>query len=165
MAMKKEKQLLVGYYNEAMIQLGFIVFFAPVFPLAPLFSFLTNLLEIFIKMNALSEVSRRFVAEGANGIGSWINIMEFMSFISIPINIAIIYFAADGPGTESTIVKKLAEENWSDKTIVLAIVGLEHIVLIMKAFLSVVIPDVPETVISAEFKREKTNELAALGLL
>ena len=31
LAMKKEKQLLVGFYNEAMIQLGFIVFFAPVF--------------------------------------------------------------------------------------------------------------------------------------
>ena len=85
----------------------FIIFFAPVFPLAPLFSFLTNLLEINIKMNASSEVSRRFVAEGAKGIGSWLNIMEFMSFVCIPINIAIIYFAADGPGTESTFVTNL----------------------------------------------------------
>ena len=160
--MKKEKQLLVGFYNEAMIQLGFIVYFSPVFPLAPLFSFMTNLLEIFIKMNSISQVSRRFVAEGAKGIGSWINIMEFMSFICIPINIAILYFAADGPDTESTIVTNLRENGdvWTDKNILLFIIGLEHAILVIKAFLSVVIPDVPELVISDEFKREKESELA-----
>ena len=63
--MKKEGQLLIGFYNEAMIQLGFIVFFAPTFPLAPLFSFFTNLLEINIKINSLGDYSRRFIAEGA----------------------------------------------------------------------------------------------------
>ena len=45
---------LIYFYNEAIIQLGFIVFFACVFPLAPLFSFLTNLLEINIKLNRMS---------------------------------------------------------------------------------------------------------------
>ena len=106
---------------------------------------MTNLLEIFIKMNALSYVSRRFIAEQAKGIGSWLNIMEFMSFICIPINIAIIYYAADGPGTDSTIVKNLSEKNdfWTDKNIVLFIVGLEHVILVLKAFIAVVIPDVP----------------------
>jgi len=103
--MKKDPTLFVGFYNEAMIQLGFIVFFAPTFPLAPLFSFFTNLLEINIKLDSMTESSRRFLAQGAQGIGSWLDIMEFMSFICIPINIGIIYFAADGPGTDSTFVQ------------------------------------------------------------
>ena len=50
---------LVYYYNEAIIQLGFIAFFATAFPFAPLFSFLTNLLEIAIKMQHMSKYGRR----------------------------------------------------------------------------------------------------------
>lgn len=44
--MKPAAATLVFYYNEGIIQLGFIAFFATAFPFAPLFSFLTNLLEI-----------------------------------------------------------------------------------------------------------------------
>ena len=118
-------------------------------------------------MNSLSELSRRFVAEGASGIGSWLNIMEFMSFICIPINIAIIYFAADGPGLPSTIVTNLREKSdfWTDKNIILFVVGLEHVILVLKAFIAVVIPDVPAKVISDEFKRDKEQELSQHGLL
>jgi len=49
--MSPDEGTLVYYYNEAIIQLGFIAFFTTAFPLAPLFSFLTNLLEIKIKLN------------------------------------------------------------------------------------------------------------------
>ena len=154
--MKKVKTVYVGFYNEAMIQLGFIVFFAPTFPLAPLFSFLTNLLEINIKLSAMTESSRRFLAQGAQGIGSWLDIMEFMSFVCIPINIGIIYFAADGPKTESHFVKSIRGEgdSWSDARIILLIVGIEHLIMAFKALVAVAIPDVPEIVIHAENKRE-----------
>lgn len=54
LVMAPASSTLIYFYNEAIIQLGFIVFFACVFPLAPLFSFLTNLLEINIKLNRMS---------------------------------------------------------------------------------------------------------------
>lgn len=60
--MKPAPDSLVGYYNEAMIQLGFIALFAVAFPFGPLFSFLTNLLEIKIKLNHISEYGRRNIA-------------------------------------------------------------------------------------------------------
>ena len=50
---------LVYFYNEGAIQLGFIAFFATAFPFAPLFSFLTNLLEIAIKMQHMAKFGRR----------------------------------------------------------------------------------------------------------
>ena len=53
--------------------------FANTFPLAPIFSFLTNLLEIKIKTNSLCRYSRRGMCEGASGIGAWLSIMEFIS--------------------------------------------------------------------------------------
>ena len=115
----------------------------------------------------MSEISRRHIAEGANGIGSWLPIMEFMSFVCIPINIAIIYFAANGPGTDSQIIKTLdaRDDYWTDLRILMLVIGIEHAVMILKSFLSVAVPDVPDEVISEEFKRDKTEELAHHSLI
>ena len=54
LVMAPGSETLIYLYNEAIIQLGFIVFFACVFPLAPLFSFVTNLIEIKIKLGRMS---------------------------------------------------------------------------------------------------------------
>jgi len=64
-AMAEEKDLLVFYYNEAMVQFGFIVFFSQVFTLAPLFSLCTNFLEIKIKLDGMGKYSRRMKSEGS----------------------------------------------------------------------------------------------------
>ena len=73
--------------------MGFIAFFAVVFPFAPLFSFLTNLLEIKIKLSEMSEYGRRSIATGSGGIGNWQDIVGFISFVAIPINLCILLFA------------------------------------------------------------------------
>ncbi len=36
--------------------------------------------------------SRRGFAESASGIGTWLEIMEMISFLCIPINCAMLYF-------------------------------------------------------------------------
>jgi len=87
---------LVFNYNEAMVQFGFLALFSNVFTIAPLFSLLTNLLEIKIKLDSASKYSRRFKADGGSGIGIWLQIMEFLSFLAIPINIAILFFCGHG---------------------------------------------------------------------
>jgi hypothetical protein len=70
--------------------------FANTFPLAPIFSLFTNLLEIKIKLNSMCFYSQRTKPEGASGIGAWLPIMEFLAVICIPVNCAIIYFTGDG---------------------------------------------------------------------
>ena len=90
--MKPAQQSLVPYYNEGIIQLGFIAFFATAFPFAPLFSFLTNLLEIKIKLQTISKYGRRNVAEGTSGIGNWSPIMSFVSYFAIPANVLILLY-------------------------------------------------------------------------
>ena len=44
--MRKRPASLVGYYNENIVQMGFILYYALVFPLAPAFSIITNFIEI-----------------------------------------------------------------------------------------------------------------------
>ena len=85
---------------EPMIQFGFITMFSNTFPLAPLFSVITNVLEIRIKLDAMCFYSRRFVPEGASGIGPWIDILDFLVTISIPINCGIMFFTGQNAKAE-----------------------------------------------------------------
>ena len=88
---------LVYYYNEAIIQMGFVALFAVVFPIAPLFSFLTNLLQIKLKLKLMTKYGRRGIAEESNGIGNWSSVTEFISVIAVPINMCILIYARN-PG-------------------------------------------------------------------
>jgi len=88
--MTPQAETLVFNYNEASIQLGFIACFAVSFPFAPLFSFITNLLEVKIKLNQLGSYGRRNEAQCTSGIGNWMQIMGFISNFAIPMNIVIL---------------------------------------------------------------------------
>ena len=57
--MKPAQTTLVYAYNEAVIQMGFISFFAVSFPFAPIFSFFTNLLSIKLKLKLMTKYGRR----------------------------------------------------------------------------------------------------------
>lgn len=63
---------LVVQYSDIFIQLGYVMFFAQAFPLAPLLSIFCNLLQLKSTMNNLSYYSQRFQALPANGIGQWV---------------------------------------------------------------------------------------------
>jgi len=162
LVMAPASDTLIYFYNEAIIQLGFIVFFACVFPLAPLFSFLTNLLEIRIKLNRMSSYSRRFQAQGASGIGSWTGVMELISLVSIPINVAILLFTTSGQDEEggfeySATVKFLLERDKSRTIfeVVLILVLVEHVLLGVKVVMAQLIPDVPKEVVKDERTRPR----------
>ena len=57
-------------YLEQYIQFGYIAMFTQSFPLAPLCSFITNLLELKIKENNFFYYCRRGPCNGASKIGA-----------------------------------------------------------------------------------------------
>ena len=81
--------------------------FANTLAVASLFSIFTNLLEIKIKLESMQKFSRRMRCQSASGIGKWIDVMEFLSLVCIPINMAIVYFTGTSNysvvGTSSAI--------------------------------------------------------------
>lgn len=143
-----------------MTQFGFLAMFANAMPIAPIFCFITNVLEIRIKTNSFSYYSRRGVAEGASGIGAWLSIIEMLSIVCIPVNCAIIYFSGDGtfdkPG-KSSLTKFLEEadlETWNHANIILFTILIEHLMILLKVVIGNLISDVPSSVLEAEKKRE-----------
>ena len=162
--MKPPQSTLVFYYNEAIIQLGFIAFFAVAFPFAPLFSFLTNLLEIAIKLQHLTKYGRRNVAHGTSGIGNWMYIMGFVSYIAIPINVIILLIVrfpnvqvgasqdldALDPEEESVLTQWLQKRDsvfWTRTNIFALAILMEHVVIGLKIVIAMIIPDVPHRVV------------------
>ena len=170
--MEPAPKTLVYFYNEAVIQMGFIAFFAVAFPFAPLFSFLTNLLEIKIKLQTMSEYGRRSQAVASNGIGNWMSIIGFISFFAIPINICILLFArhpadrrvgvfqdADTIDLEeqSAMVIYLTNRSsyWTRTNIFLLAFFIEHLVIALKVVIAILIPDVPSNVKIDERRRRE----------
>ena len=166
LVMAPGSELLIYLYLEAIIQLGFIVFFACVFPLAPLFSFVTNLIEIKIKLGRMSKYSRRFTAQGASGIGSWNGVMELISMVSIPINLAILLFTGKGQdldgdyGHSETVNYLLKTDKYSLFEVVLLLILVEHCLLGIKIVMATLIPDVPKEVELEERRRPKLEEIS-----
>lgn len=170
MVMKKSQDTLVNYYNEAIIQMGFIAFFASAFPIAPLFSFFTNLVEIQIKLQTLADLGRRPVAECTNGIGNWMGIMSFISYFAILSNVLIILFARPTqnpfgvlddqdqipPEQRSYVFQFLQNKDgsyWNRANVIFLIFALEHAIIALKVVFALAIPDVPGKVKEAEYKR------------
>lgn len=173
---------LVPYYNEAVIQLGFVAFFATSFPFAPLFSFFTNLLEIQIKLQHIGEYGRRNVAENASGIGNWMAIMSFISYFAIPCNTLILLVCRfpsvpvgfkqdldDLEFDEKSVLTQYLERRdpsyWNRANIIFLAVCIEHIVIALKIVIALIIPDVPFKVQEDEFRRQKVEDKVQKELL
>lgn len=140
--------------------------FANSFPLAPLFSFLCNLVDIESRIISMCTSSRRDKCEGASGIGVWLTIMEILAILCIPVNAAIIYFTGDSTYTEvgkSSYVKYmegLDAELWSVKNIILLLILVEHLLLLVKVIIAALIPDVPSKVVKDEKERPRIRKRA-----
>lgn len=72
----------------AVLQFGFITIFVAAFPLAPLFALLNNWVEIRLDAQKFVCEYRRPVAERAQNIGVWFNILEALSHLSVIANVS-----------------------------------------------------------------------------
>lgn len=71
-----------------MLQFGFITIFVAAFPLAPLFALLNNWAEVRLDAHKFVCEYRRPVAERAQNIGVWFNILEALSHLSVIVNVS-----------------------------------------------------------------------------
>lgn len=77
------------------IQFGFITIFVAAFPLAPFFALANNIFEIRIDSNKLICETRRPIADRAQDLGIWFNILEAVAKIAVISNVSstnLLYF-------------------------------------------------------------------------
>ncbi|OQS03419.1 hypothetical protein THRCLA_04280 [Thraustotheca clavata] len=124
-----------GDYNEMIIQFGYITLFVISFPLAPFLALLNNYFEIRIDAFKLAKESRRPDPKGAEDIGTWMTILEILGVVSVMTNVAAAVF------TSHTTFHGV-----SDEMKLVAFIFLEHVIILVKYFLSIIVDDVPHDV-------------------
>ena len=82
-------------YLEMFLQFGYVFIFGCVFPLAPLFAFINNTLELRLDAKKILLFHRRPVAQNVKSLGIWLIIMESIAWISIIINCAVIALTSE----------------------------------------------------------------------
>jgi hypothetical protein len=114
----------------------------------------------------MTRYSRRGACLGASGIGRWLEIMEIISYLTIVVNVCIIYFTGNSTlikvGSSSFVefMVYMNKEKWTTSNIILLAVLLEHVLFLLKLAIAAGIPDVPTSVIKAEAKRSKIEDRA-----
>ena len=72
----------------SVLQFGFITIFVAAFPLAPFFALLNNWLEIRLDAQKFICATRRAVAERAENIGIWFQILDMLAQFAVITNVS-----------------------------------------------------------------------------
>lgn len=79
-------------FNDRTVQFGYIVLFAPAFPLAPLLAFVNNIIEIRAAGYKLCHGYRRPVVKHRLGLGTWMTALNTLGFLAVIMNSTMINF-------------------------------------------------------------------------
>jgi len=119
-------------YDELVIQYGFVVLFIVVFPAAPFFALLNNVIEFPLDSEKILKLTRRPHPQGAYDMGTWFGLLDFLSWVMVISNTAILVFSSKNFNSLFN-----SESQW----IVFLIV--EHVLIAIKLVIQYFIPDVP----------------------
>ncbi|EGR33655.1 hypothetical protein IMG5_047010 [Ichthyophthirius multifiliis] len=119
----------VADYLELVIQFSFLTIFGLSFPLCFFIAFVVNILEIQVDRQKIFNFVKRPIPTGASNIGTWLLIIDIISFISIFANAGLIVYTS-----------KLVEKSYQ----IIVFISLLFGFLFIKYLLRFLIPDVPE---------------------
>lgn len=138
-------------YSTIIVQYCFILFFGSVFPLAPLIALLNNVCILRLSAYKICYTRQRPIAQKSGGLGVWEDLLQIMSVVGILTNCGIM-------GYTSTVLKSHLSPAIGIAGMVVALFALEHLVLLLKYWLSAAIPRVPFLV-----QRAQTRDRRSLG--
>jgi len=155
-------------YNEMAIQYGFITLFAAAFPLAPLLGWVNCAIQLRSDAFKLLTAYNKPHYRTASGIGTWRLIFEFVGVCAIVTNSALICFAY--PTLLTAIQNNMGVSPSSDLAWRAAFatfgicVLLEHVLVVAKYTIDVLVIDTPGEVRKAQAKSEFIKEEAFKNL-
>jgi hypothetical protein len=113
---------LVNGYGDTMIQYSYVMMYSCVFPMAAFLSCIVNVLYIRFSVDINLRVVQRAQPAAAKNIGSWSDIINFLSYTAVLSNIGILHFtfggkfSAAGWGTNFTNVTGGGSESGGGET-------------------------------------------------
>ena len=130
-------------YSRIVVQLGYVVLFAPAFPLASALLFASFYFELRTDAYKMVCNTRRPAYMGGEDIGSWQTVLRVLAVLGVLTNVGLV-------GVTDTTLKRIIpfnflgfiEINESNKLMFLIVV--EHLLLLAQFYVVTMIPDMPE---------------------
>ncbi|GLD94797.1 hypothetical protein PINS_up003421 [Pythium insidiosum] len=118
-----------------LIQFGYVAQYTPIFPLAPAFAWLNNVVEVrsdFFKL-VNSNGFQRPLVQHTQGIGAWSRVLGAISVAAVVVNCGFVW----------TFEMRKLLPAWSELHRFMLLVACEHALLALKAFLRWAAPETP----------------------
>ena len=130
-------------FNDRVIQFGYIVLFAPAFPLAPFLAFINNVIEIRTAGFKMCHAFQRPIFKPRAGIGSWMAFLNVLGFFAVLTNASMITFVGSQDADTMGFETKNMTERGRYYQLWWRFVVVEHCVLSLRTVLMVVSPSMP----------------------
>ncbi|GBG92801.1 hypothetical protein CBR_g57226 [Chara braunii] len=140
-------------FLELAVQFGTVTMFASSFPLVGVLTFLGNLVEIRSDSFKLLQMYRRPVPHAVASIGSWLTIFQYLGVMSIISNCILLMLMYD------------SQRDWSIDPVILAIVLLEHGLLLVRFLLTWFVPEEPAWLRVWHMKHRRAQQLYATNIV
>lgn len=128
---------LFGEYIELLVQFGYLSLFSCVYPLTAVLLLINNLTEIRSDAYKICKLFRKPFSPPAADMGVWQLAFEVLSFVSVVSNCWLLIL--------SPRLRELCQEGGMSSTnFLLLAVLVEHVLILIKVVLSVLIPDEPD---------------------
>ncbi|GBG32390.1 Anoctamin-10 [Hondaea fermentalgiana] len=148
------QETLFPEYLEMWIQFGQVTLFSAVFPLAALLALLNNLVEMKSDAMKMLRFQRRSIGSRVSGIGTWVFVFEAVGYLGVMTNVALVGLIFSRSSYGSHLLK-----GWMPWQKVILLVFVEHVVIGLKALVSVAIPDLDsETAFVVRARRVATEQ-------
>ncbi|KAM8893023.1 anoctamin-10 [Spinachia spinachia] len=130
---------LFAEYIELLVQFGYLSLFSCVFPLTAVLLLLNNITEIRTDAYKICKLFQKPFSPPAANMHVWQIAFEVLSFVSVVSNCWLLLL--------SPWLQNLCREGgWSSTNVLLVAVLVEHVLILVKVVLSVLIPDKPDWV-------------------
>ncbi|DAZ97447.1 TPA: hypothetical protein N0F65_009898 [Lagenidium giganteum] len=150
---------LMGKQMEVILQFGYITMFVSVLPVAPLLALLSNVLNTRLDVLTCTQVKKRPPFESETEVSTFMSILKFMSFAAVAVNCAVMFFTTpDGFG--DVLSWAMTATGWGVAaelyvTRLWLLLVIEHVVLGLKALLSLTIEDSASWVQNDDDRKEE----------
>lgn len=128
---------LFAEYIELLVQFGYLSLFSCVYPLTAVLLLINNLTEIRSDAYKMCKLFRKPFSPPVANMGVWQIAFEVLSFVSVVSNCWLLLL--------SPRIQRLCQEGeLSSTNVLLLAVLVEHILILLKVVLAVLIPDEPD---------------------
>uniref|UniRef100_A0A3P8RM99 Anoctamin n=1 Tax=Amphiprion percula TaxID=161767 RepID=A0A3P8RM99_AMPPE len=128
---------LFAEYIELLVQFGYLSLFSCVFPLTAVLLLLNNLTEIRSDAYKICKLFRKPFSPPVANMGVWQIAFEVLSFVSVVSNCWLLLLSP-------RLQEMFQEGGMSSTNVLLLAVLVEHVLILIKVIMAVLIPDEPD---------------------